>query len=133
MTGGGVAMAVEGRYYRCRVCGNLVYVVHPGEGALVCCGQDMELVEPKTGDPSEEKHVPYVEEVAEGYVVKVGKEVEHPMNDDHRIVFVELKVDGVSHFKFFSAGEPPKVLFKVEKGKEVEAREYCNLHGLWKG
>jgi desulfoferrodoxin-like iron-binding protein len=40
-------MAVErvGEKYRCNVCGNEVEVTKAGGGTLVCCGEDMELVE----------------------------------------------------------------------------------------
>ncbi len=34
-----------GEKYRCTVCGNEVTVTNAGGGTLVCCGQDMELVE----------------------------------------------------------------------------------------
>jgi superoxide reductase len=30
--------------YRCNICGNVVEVIEAGGGALVCCGQDMELI-----------------------------------------------------------------------------------------
>lgn len=35
----------EGEHYRCNVCGNEVTVTKVGGGALVCCGEEMELVE----------------------------------------------------------------------------------------
>lgn len=40
-------MAVKevGEVYRCNVCGNVVKVTEAGGGTLVCCGEDMELVE----------------------------------------------------------------------------------------
>jgi desulfoferrodoxin-like iron-binding protein len=40
-------MAVEkiGEKYRCNICGNVVEVVEVGGGTLVCCGEDMELIE----------------------------------------------------------------------------------------
>ena len=34
-----------GENYRCNVCGNEVTVTKAGGGTLVCCGEDMELVE----------------------------------------------------------------------------------------
>lgn len=45
--GGLKAMAVKsvGEHYRCNVCGNEVTVTVAGGGTLVCCGEDMELVE----------------------------------------------------------------------------------------
>jgi desulfoferrodoxin-like iron-binding protein len=45
-----VEMAVEkiGEKYKCNVCGNEIVVTKVGGGTLVCCGQDMELMEFKT-------------------------------------------------------------------------------------
>ena len=37
-------MALEGREYVCEVCGQVVKVMKEGQGILVCCGQEMELV-----------------------------------------------------------------------------------------
>ena len=38
-------MAAEGKMYRCELCGQEVSVVTEGAGTLVCCGEDMVLVE----------------------------------------------------------------------------------------
>ena len=35
----------KGEKYRCNICGNEVVVTKVGGGTLVCCGQDMELIE----------------------------------------------------------------------------------------
>jgi len=35
----------EGQIYLCEICGNKVKVLESGSGTLVCCGQDMTLVE----------------------------------------------------------------------------------------
>ncbi len=40
---GGVQKA--GEHYKCNICGNEVVVTTAGGGTLVCCGEDMELVE----------------------------------------------------------------------------------------
>ena len=86
------------------------------------------------GNVNEEKHVPFVEELEDGYRVTVGKPALHPMAEVHLIEFVELYVDGaLVGKKEFKAGETPVAEFKVAKGKEVYAREFCNLHGLWQG
>jgi desulfoferrodoxin-like iron-binding protein len=41
------SMSVEktGEKYRCNICGNEVVVTKAGGGTLVCCGEDMELIE----------------------------------------------------------------------------------------
>ena len=44
--------------YKCNVCGNIVEVLHAGEGELVCCGQPMVLMSENTVDAAKEKHVP---------------------------------------------------------------------------
>ena len=36
--------------YRCKVCGNIVEVLHAGAGQLTCCGQPMELLKENTVD-----------------------------------------------------------------------------------
>lgn len=34
-----------GQRFRCNICGNEVEVTEVGGGTLVCCGEEMELVE----------------------------------------------------------------------------------------
>ena len=107
--------------------GSLVEVIVGGEKTP----EGAQLLEAKSADVTTEKHVPYVERVGNKYVVKVGKEQKHPMNEDHYIVFIELIVDGVVHRKYLNPGDEPMAEFEIPEGKEVWAREYCNLHGLW--
>ncbi|HPD19584.1 MAG TPA: desulfoferrodoxin FeS4 iron-binding domain-containing protein, partial [Candidatus Goldiibacteriota bacterium] len=71
-------MALKTGIYKCMVCGNVVEVAVNGQGTLVCCGQDMKLMDEKTKDGAGEKHLPVVEEVSGGILVKVGS-VPHPM------------------------------------------------------
>ena len=116
--------------YRCNVCGNMVEMIHTGAGQLVCCNQPMELLTENTTDASLEKHVPVIEKVEGGINVKVGS-VPHPMLEEHYIEWIEVIVDGKAYRQFLSPGDSPEVFFPVE-GDNVTAREYCNLHGLWK-
>jgi len=116
--------------FRCPICGNIVEVLTAGGGELVCCGQPMELLTENTVDASKEKHVPVIEKTADGFKVKVGA-VAHPMEDKHHIVWIELIADGKAYREFLKPGGAPEALFCVKAGK-VTAREYCNLHGLWK-
>jgi superoxide reductase len=117
--------------YKCEVCGNIVEVLHPGAGQLVCCGQPMKLLVENTTDASREKHVPVIEKTAEGYRVKVGS-VPHPMEEKHYIEWIELVADERAYRQFLAPGQPPEAFFSV-KAAQVYAREYCNIHGLWKG
>jgi superoxide reductase len=124
-------MAKRLEIYKCEKCGNIVEVLHGGEGELVCCGEPMKLFVENTVDAAKEKHVPVVEEVAKGVKVKVGS-VPHPMEEKHYIEWVEVIVDGKAYREFLKPGDAPEAVFDI-KAKGVTAREYCNLHGLWKG
>jgi len=117
--------------YKCSICGNIVEVLYAGGGTLVCCGKPMEVLVEKTQDQGMEKHVPVIEKTEDGVKVKVGS-VEHPMEENHYIQWIELIADGVSFRKFLKPGDKPEAEFKV-KAENLEAREHCNLHGLWKG
>jgi superoxide reductase len=123
-------MAEKSAIYKCELCGNIVEVLHAGDGELVCCGQPMKKVVENTVDASKEKHVPVIEKTADGYTVSVGS-VPHPMEEKHYIEWIELIADGVSHRAFLKSGDAPVAKFAV-KASKVTAREYCNLHGLWK-
>jgi superoxide reductase len=117
--------------YKCEVCGNIVEVLHGGQGELVCCGQAMKLYKENTVDAAKEKHVPVVEKIPGGFRVKVGS-VAHPMEEKHHIEWVELLVGDKAYRQFLKPGEAPEALFTVD-APNATAREYCNLHGLWKG
>ncbi len=123
-------MAERLEVYKCDLCGNIVELLHGGAGELVCCGQPMKLFTENTVDAAKEKHVPVIEKVDGGYKVKVG-DVAHPMEDKHYIEFVELIADGKVYRQFLNPGEAPEAMFSIEAA-QVSAREYCNLHGLWK-
>lgn len=117
--------------YRCNICGNIVEVVHEGAGQLVCCGQNMELLKENSTDASHEKHVPVIEKTKDGFKVKIGS-VPHPMEEKHYIEWIEVIADGTSYRRFLKPGDKPEAMFCI-KAKKITAREYCNLHGLWKG
>ncbi|MGC9004188.1 MAG: desulfoferrodoxin [bacterium] len=123
-------MTARGQVYKCNICGNIVEVLHPGAGQLVCCGQPMELLEERTEDVGREKHLPVIERTESGILVKVGS-VPHPMEEKHYIEWIELVVDGEIYRKYLKPGDKPEAEFPV-KGEKVEAREYCTIHGLWK-
>ena len=116
--------------YKCQICGNIVQVVHTRIGTLVCCGQPMQLQAENTVDASQEKHVPVIEKTDSGFKVKIGA-VPHPMEEAHYIEWIEVMADGKSYRRFLKPGDAPEAEFYI-KAEKVTAREYCNLHGLWK-
>ncbi len=90
----------------------------------------MELLAENCVDAAKEKHVPVIEKIDGGYKVKVG-DVEHPMLEAHYIEWIELIEDGKSQVKHLNPGEKPEAVFYTDS-QNVYAREYCNLHGLWR-
>lgn len=125
-------MAEKMGIYKCGKCGNIVQVLHGEKPPVMCCAQPMDRLVENTVDASKEKHVPVIEKIAGGYVVKVGS-VAHPMGNDHWIEWIELTSEDnmfVQRQMLSPTGEP-KAEFKTDAVKVV-ARAYCNLHGLWK-
>lgn len=123
-------MTEVGQVYRCGVCGNIVELIHPGKGTLVCCGKPMEMQTENTVDASREKHVPMIEKVDGGFKVTVGS-VPHPMEDKHYIEWIELQADDRILRRYLKPGMPPEAVFTCGADR-FTARAYCNLHGHWK-
>lgn len=117
--------------YLCEICGNMVEMVHDGAGTLVCCGEDMTLLEEQTADAATEKHVPVIEKTAQGVKVKVGS-VPHPMTGAHYIEWIEIIADGKVYCQILKPGDEPEAAFCID-AEEITAREHCSVHGLWKG
>jgi superoxide reductase len=116
--------------FKCETCGNIVEALHEGAGELVCCGQPMELLEEKSEDQGNEKHVPVFEQTGKGVKVKVGA-VAHPMEENHYIEWIEVVADGKVCRKFLNPGDLPEAEFTLSP-ENIKAREYCSIHGLWK-
>jgi superoxide reductase len=118
--------------YKCEKCGNIVEILHPGAGALICCDQPMVLMVDHAVDAAKEKHIPVIETIDNGYRVKIGS-IPHPMLGEHYIEWVQIIDGDKSYRQFLNPGQQPEAIFgPIEKAKIV-ARELCNIHGLWKG
>lgn len=117
--------------YKCERCGNIAEVIVSGKAPLVCCGEEMLLMEEQKADRTVEKHVPFVEETENGYVVKVGENEAHPMTDKHYIQWIELLVGGSVLREELNPGDAPSATFFCNHHADVVAREYCNIHGHW--
>ena len=122
-------MATRKQIYKCEVCGNIVEVVHGGDGTLVCCGENMKFFQEKTADEGKEKHVPVIEAANGGVKVKVGSNP-HPMEEKHFIEWIEIIDTDKTYRHYLNPGQLPETVFETGN-KGVTAREYCNIHGLW--
>lgn len=123
-------MTERKQIYKCSICGNIVEVLHPGHGELVCCNKPMDLIQTHTKDLGFEKHVPVFEQKGEKIFVKVG-ETPHPMEKDHFIEWIEIVFKNGKSCKIFLKPEISATAEFVLDGEIEEVREYCNLHGLW--
>jgi superoxide reductase len=122
-------MSEKNQIYLCSVCGQMVEVLKPGMGQLVCCNLNMNLLKEKNQDEGLEKHVPILNKTENGWQVKVGALV-HPMEETHYIEWIELiSINGVYRV-FLKPGDLPANDFQVH-AENVKARIYCNIHGLW--
>ena len=117
------------RFYKCPLCGKVIGMIHDPGVPTICCGREMELLVANTTDAAVEKHVPVYEIDGSKIVVSVGS-VEHPMTEEHFIMWIALVSDNRTIRKQLHPGEKPEVVFPYAKGATVYV--YCNVHGLWK-
>jgi superoxide reductase len=117
--------------YYCKKCHNIVESLWNGKPPLVCCGEDMQELQANTVDAAVEKHVPVIERDGNTVRVKVGS-VPHPMQPEHYILCIEvLAGDKIYRHDFKEGDAKAEAVFTIEE-KDIVAREFCNLHGLWK-
>lgn len=91
----------------------------------------MTLLQAKTEDAGNEKHLPVVEKIGENLIsVKVGS-VTHPMLENHWIQWIFIDNGDRYLIKTFNPGDEPAAEFNVDLSKPVKVFEFCNLHGLW--
>lgn len=123
-------MSQSNQIYKCNICGNIVEVLHPGNGELVCCEKPMDLLIEKTEDAGKEKHVPIIEKAEKGINIKVGS-IPHPMEENHYIEWIEIITGDTRCRKYLKPGDGPEAFFE-SVGEDIKSRIYCNVHGLWK-
>ena len=85
-------MCDNNKFFICEHCGNLIGMIHDAGVPMMCCGQKMTKLEPGTIEASHEKHIPVVEVKDNTVTVTIGS-VEHPMTEEHHIVWVYLQTD----------------------------------------
>ena len=123
-------MAEKLAIYKCNVCGNMVEAINQSAGQMACCGQEMVRMGENATDAAVEKHVPVLTRKDGGWLVNVGA-VDHPMLAEHYIEWIELLTATGAYRAYLKPGDKPCAFFTVAD-EQVSAREYCNLHGVWK-
>ena len=124
-------MCENNKFYICEQCGNLVGIIHDAGVPMVCCGEEMTKLEPGVVEASHEKHIP-VAKVKDNIVTVTVGAVEHPMEEEHHIVWVYLQTDRGGQRKCLEVGKAPIVSFALTDEKPIAVYAYCNIHGLWK-
>lgn len=119
-------------FFRCPVCGNIIFYVKNSSIPVHCCGKPMVELVPNTVDASKEKHVPVVEPFDTTVMVSVGEDP-HPMISAHYIQWIALQTETGLQLHYLKPEEPPCYEFQMQDGvRPVAVFAYCNLHGLWK-
>ena len=124
-------MCNKNRFYICEHCGNLIEMIHDSGVPMMCCGQKMTKLEPGVIEASHEKHIPVVEIDGNAVKVTVGS-VEHPMIEEHHILWIYLQTDKGGHRLCLEVGKAPTSTVMLGDETPVAVYAYCNLHGLWK-
>ena len=117
--------------FLCKQCKLIAEVIRAGHLPLSCCGQEMIELKANTTDAANEKHVPIVVDRGNFIEVTVGS-VEHPMTEEHYIVFIEVLTQDRVYRKTLMPNDKPMAVFPVNFSEVKEVREFCNLHMLWK-
>lgn len=124
-------MSDNNKFYVCEHCGNMVEMIHNTGVPMICCGQKMTKMEAGVVEASHEKHIPVANVEGNRVTVKIGS-VEHPMAEEHSILWVYLQTDKGGQRKHLEVGQAPVVTFALSEEKPIAVYAYCNLHGLWK-
>jgi len=126
-------MCEDKKFFVCKICGNLIGMIHSSGNPIVCCGQEMTELVPNTVDASKEKHVPVITQEGNTVTVKIGS-APHPMTKEHHIAWIYLETEAGGQRKCLDVNGEPVVTFALVEGDKAKAAyAYCNLHGLWKG
>ena len=97
--------------------------------SIHCCGTPMAQVESHTSDGAKEKHLPQITETEVGVLVSVGS-VQHPMTEEHSILWICLVTQRGIQIAWLEKDAPPEAVFSLAPG-DVPVSAYCNLHGCW--
>lgn len=121
--------------YKCEKCGLIMEYLGGRPKSPKCCSDKMTLMEAKTADWQGEKHVPKITIDGNNITIDIGISMgtPHPMTDEHWIMWIDLMCKNDCYKrKMLKPGDEPKATFIVKETDGVWAREFCNLHGLWK-
>ena len=118
---------------KCNICGQIIQILEPNLGDLVCCNEPMELLRANLEEKDKllaEKHIPLIEENGDKRYITLKN---HPMSNEHYIQLIEAytKDKKELHIKFLEPNEVAE--FDISYlNSDIEMQELCNIHGLWR-
>lgn len=120
------------KFLKCKVCGQVIAMVNETGAPIICCGEAMTEIEPKTlAQEFKEKHVPTYVIGKNKITVTIGS-IPHPMTEDHYIEWIALVTNKGNQRKKLKPGDAPTTSFCLDDDEIVEdIYAYCNIHSLW--
>ena len=116
------------KFYICDICGKVIEIINDTKVPTICCGEAMSLLEANTSEGAIEKHIPVYEIKDKEIIIKVGAN-EHPMEEDHYIMWVAMVTDNTTNRVQLLPRQTVEVEMDYIKGSTIYA--YCDKHGLW--
>ena len=122
----------KSKFFICNKCNNLsLSLIFTGR-LPICCGTQMENVDPHTDGEGREKHLPRVT-VRDKLVTVSVADSPHPMTAEHSIGWIYLVTrEGDARKHLISTDSPERTFALTDGDIPIAAYAYCNKHGLWK-
>ena len=110
---------------------DIVEVLATNGCEISCDNKPMKELVANSTNAAQEKHVPQVHVNGNMVKVDVGS-VNHPMEEAHSIVWVQLVTQHGTPRKSLKPNTDPVIEFALCPDEQLEeVYAYCNLHGLW--
>ena len=115
--------------YKCMICDNVVEITHNSFGTLVCCNENMTLMNENI-PTKENAHFAHIENIDE-FTKKIT--FNHPTTKEHHIEYIEVISNDGKYLKrkFLNENENCELIFKCECKEGFYVRLYCNKDGVW--
>ena len=115
--------------YKCEICSNVVEITHGSYGSLVCCNQNMKLMNENIPDKNN-AHFAHREKLSD---IQNRVYFNHPMTNEHHIEYIEIISNDGKYLKrkFLQHDDKAEISFKCDCSEGYYVRLYCNLDGAW--
>lgn len=119
------------KFYKCRVCGNIIIKIHDSGITPFCCNRTMTELLPTSDAGNPDAHLPVVSRIDCSKLKVVIGHVPHPMAEEHHIQFIYLETNTGGQLRYLESGSAPEAVF-FTTDTPIAVYAYCNMHGLWK-